>query len=122
MRREYTFGESRFDFYMEKGGERYLLEVKGCTLEVDNVGYFPDAPTQRGVKHLRELTAAAAKGWKCILAFVIQTGGVREVRPNAATDPAFAQALAAARQAGVEILCLPCRVSPDKMTICAGPL
>jgi sugar fermentation stimulation protein A len=121
VRREYTFGESRFDFYMEKGGERYLLEVKGCTLEVDNVGYFPDAPTQRGVKHLRELTAAAAKGWKCILAFVIQTEGVSRVLPNRETHPAFGQALDAAMAAGVRVLYLPCRVEENRLEIAGGP-
>ena len=79
IRPEYTYGASRLDFYMEKAGERFLMEVKGCTLEREGVGYFPDAPTLRGVKHLRELAAAAAKGWRCALAFVIQMEGVREV-------------------------------------------
>nr|MCR4720698.1 DNA/RNA nuclease SfsA [Lachnospiraceae bacterium] len=67
---------------MERGGERYLMEVKGCTLEVDGVGYFPDAPTERGVKHLRELTAAVKDGYKAILTFVIQMDGVSVVKPN----------------------------------------
>ena len=59
---EYTYGDSRIDFYMERGGERYLLEVKGCTLEIDGVGYFPDAPTERGIKHIRELIKARSEG------------------------------------------------------------
>ena len=117
LRPEYTYGASRLDFYMEKGGEAFLMEVKGCTLEVDGIGYFPDAPTLRGVKHLRELTAAAGKGYRCAVAFVIQMEGVREVRPNRETDPEFAQALEDAERAGVKILPLPCRVWPDRLEI-----
>ena len=86
---EYTYGDSRIDFYMEKGGERFLLEVKGCTLEIDGIGYFPDAPTERGVKHLRELTGAMGKGYHAAVAFVIQIDGVTEVRPNVDTHPAW---------------------------------
>ena len=66
------------DFYMEKGKQKYLMEVKGCTLEIDGVGYFPDAPTERGVKHLRELAAACGQGYKCLIAFVIQMEGISE--------------------------------------------
>ena len=69
---EYTYGDSRIDFYMERGKEKFLMEVKGCTLEVDGVGYFPDAPTERGVKHIRELIKAKKAGFNAILAFVIQ--------------------------------------------------
>ena len=117
IRPEYTFGDSRIDFYMERGGERWLLEVKGCTLERDGVGYFPDAPTERGVKHLRELTKAAGQGWHCAVAFVIQTEGVTEVQPNMETHPAFGEALAEAATAGVRVLHLPCRVSPDSLAV-----
>ena len=117
---EYRFGDSRIDFYMEKSGERYLMEVKGCTLEIGGVGYFPDAPTERGAKHLRELIRAKEEGWHAALAFVIQTEGVTEVRPNEATDPAFAEAFAAAKRAGVEILFLPCRVTPDSLSVAPG--
>ena len=117
VRPEYRFGASRVDFYMERGGERFLLEVKGCTLEKDGVGWFPDAPTQRGAKHLYELIRAKEEGYHAALAFVIQTEGVTEVRPNAATDPAFAAALSAARNAGVTVLYLPCRVTPDSIGI-----
>ncbi len=117
VRREYPFGDSRFDFYLEKGEARYLMEVKGCTLELAGVGYFPDAPTLRGVKHLRELAAAAAKGWRCALAFVIQMEGVREVLPNRETHPEFGDALEEARAAGVRVLPLPCRVWPDRLEI-----
>ena len=122
IRPEYRCGDSRVDFYMEKGGERFLLEVKGCTLEIGGVGYFPDAPTQRGAKHLYELIRAKEEGFHAALAFVIQTEGVTEVRPNEATDPAFARAFAAARQAGVAILFLPCRVTPEELTVLAGDL
>ena len=117
VRREYTFGDSRFDFYMEKDRDRYLLEVKGCTLEIDGIGYFPDAPTLRGVKHLRELAAAAKEGWRCCLAFVIQTEGVKEVLPNRETHPEFGTALDDAKAAGVQVLHLPCRVGPDRLAI-----
>ena len=97
---------------MEKGEEKYLLEVKGCTLEVDGIGYFPDAPTLRGVKHLHELEKAAQQGYHCAVGFVIQMEGVAEVRPNTATHPQFAEALAQARTAGVKVLFLLCRVEP----------
>ena len=117
IKREYAYGRSRIDFYMQRGEERWLLEVNGCTLERDGVGYFPDAPTERGVRHLRELAAAAGKGWKCAVAFVIQTEGVTEVRPNRETHPAFGDALAEAEAAGVRILHLPCRVAPDRLEI-----
>ena len=93
---EFTYGKSRIDFYMEKGEQKYLLEVKGCTLEVDGIGYFPDAPTERGVKHLHELAQAQQKGYQCAVAFVIQMEGITEVRPNVSTQPEFGTALAEA--------------------------
>ena len=111
LRPEYTIGSSRLDFYLEKNGHKILMEVKGCTLEVNGVGYFPDAPTQRGTKHLRELTAARAAGYEGCIAFVIQMEGVQEVRPNTATDPAFAAALEEALRAGVRLLFFCCRVT-----------
>ena len=114
---EYTYGNSRIDFYMTQGSEEFLMEVKGCTLEVDGIGYFPDAPTERGVKHLRELTKASKEGYKAILAFVIQMDGVSEVRPNIDTHPEFGTALAEAKAAGVEILFLKCHVEPDLLEI-----
>ena len=85
--------------------------------ERDGVGYFPDAPTERGVKHLRELTAAAKLGYRCIVAFVIQMEGIGEVRPNDDTHPQFGEALEEAAQAGVEILFLSCRVREDELTV-----
>ncbi len=122
IRPEYPYGASRLDFYMEKDGEAYLLEVKGCTLEINGVGYFPDAPTERGVRHLRELTAAAGSGYRCAVAFVIQMEGIREVRANTATHPAFGEALEAAKAAGVRVLPLPCRVRPERLEIDEGKL
>ena len=114
---EYTYGNSRIDFYMEKDNTKYLMEVKGCTLEIDGVGYFPDAPTERGIKHLRELSAAAKLGYKCILAFVIQMEGIHLVSPNIDTHPEFGEALKEAMNAGVEILYLECKVTEDSLEI-----
>jgi len=115
---EYTYGASRIDFYMERGKERYLMEVKGCTLEVDGVGYFPDAPTERGIKHLRELMKAVEDGYHAILLFVIQMDEVREVRANVATHPEFGIALEEAKNAGVEVKFLNCHVEPDLLVAC----
>ena len=106
------------DFLLEQGEKRSLLEVKGCTLERERVGWFPDAPTLRGAKHLRELAAARQAGWDCILAFVIAMPQVYRVLPNRETDPAFGEALAAAEKAGVRVLHLPCCVGPDRLEIC----
>ena len=117
VKAEYTYGASRVDFYMEKGGEKYLLEVKGCTLEIDGIGYFPDAPTERGVKHLKELTEAVKQGYHCSVAFVIPMEGVTEVRANVVTHKAFGDALEEAKQAGVEVLFLPCKVLPDEVRV-----
>ena len=117
VRPEYTYGGSRIDFYMEKGEEKYLLEVKGCTLEVDGIGYFPDAPTERGVKHLHELAQAQRTGYQCAVAFVIQMEGITEVRPNIGTQPEFGTALAEAKAAGVQVLFLLCHVGRDSLEI-----
>ena len=114
---EYTYGDSRIDFFMQRGKEKYLMEVKGCTLEIDGVGYFPDAPTERGVKHLRELISAKAQGYNAAIAFVIQTQGVTEVRANTAVHAEFGKALDEAIKAGVKVLFFPCRVTPDSLEI-----
>lgn len=114
---EYTYGNSRIDFYMEKDEEKYLMEVKGCTLEVDGVGYFPDAPTERGVKHLKELTKAVGNGYKCFVAFVIQMEGIKEVKANVATHKEFGEALSEAQKAGVQIIFLGCSVKEDELII-----
>jgi sugar fermentation stimulation protein A len=114
---EYKYGHSRIDFYLEQGDRKVLLEVKGCTLETDGIGYFPDAPTVRGTKHLRELTRAVSMGYECYVVFVIQMPGVTEVRPNAATDPLFAKVLGEADAAGVNILCLECVVTENELRV-----
>lgn len=114
---EYKYGNSRVDFYMEKGMQKYLMEVKGCTLEKGGIGYFPDAPTERGVKHLRELTKAASEGYSCIIAFVIQMEGVTEVRANIDTHKEFGEALEMAMNAGVQVLFLECLVVEDSLEI-----
>ena len=118
---EYTYGNSRIDFCMERSfgitTEKYLMEVKGCTLERDGIGYFPDAPTQRGTKHLRELIKAVHEGYHAYCAFVIQMDSITEVRPNTDTDPDFAAAFEEAKRSGVHILFLPCHVEPDSLTI-----
>lgn len=114
---EYTYGKSRFDFYMEKNGKRYIMEVKGCTLEIEGVGYFPDAPTERGVKHLYELAVASEQGYECSVAFVIQMNGIAKVRPNIAAHPEFGAALAYAKNAGVGIWFLRCFVSEKEIFV-----
>lgn len=112
---EYKYGNSRIDFYMEKDGEKYLMEVKGCTLEIDGIGYFPDAPTERGIKHLKELTKAVADGYHAAAAFVIQMNGIKEVRPNMVTHPAFGVAMEEAKAAGVEIIMICCEITEDEV-------
>ena len=102
---------------MEKNGQRYLMEVKGCTLEINGTGYFPDAPTDRGVKHLYELIRAVKEGYRAAAAFVIQMDGVTQVQANTDTHPAFGTALEEAVAAGVEVLCLPCHVEPDSLCV-----
>ncbi len=114
---EYKYGNSRIDFYMEKGDERFLMEVKGCTLFRNGYGYFPDAPTERGARHLRELTGALKEGYHAMVAFVIQGEGIFEVKPNEETDPGFTQAFHEAVEAGVEIIHLPCGVRADELVI-----
>jgi sugar fermentation stimulation protein A len=114
---EYKYGDSRIDFYMEKDDEKFLMEVKGCTLFKDGVGYFPDAPTERGAKHLRELAGAIKEGYKTAVAFVIQGEGISEVRPNAETDPEFTAAFHEAVAAGVNVIFYTCRVTEDEIEI-----
>lgn len=114
---EYVYGSSRIDFYAEDMTGKYLIEVKGCTLEKNGTGYFPDAPTERGVKHLKELTAACEKGYKAVLVFVIQMDGVSEVRANAEIHQDFADALYEAEKGGVRVVNLECHVEPDSLTV-----
>ena len=114
---ECTFGSSRFDFYIEASARRAFVEVKGVTLEQDGVVMFPDAPTARGAKHLWELSEARAQGYEAYVLFVIQMEDCRYFTPNRATDPAFAEALMAAAEVGVEVLAVTCRVTENGMWI-----
>ena len=117
LRPETVWGKSRFDFYWEAGDEKGFVEVKGCTLEENGLALFPDAPTERGVKHLRELVAASAEGYSCAVCFVIQMKGCYAFRPNIVTHPEFADALKNAAMKGVRIIAMDCVVKPDKLVI-----
>lgn len=117
---EYTYGDSRVDFYLERGDEKILIEVKGVTLEIDGIGYFPDAPTERGVKHIRELIKAKREGYVAYIAFVIQMNGIKEVRANMNTHREFGVALEEAQKAGVKVLMLECNVSENEIKIHCG--
>ncbi len=114
---EYKYGDSRIDFYMERGEQRFLMEVKGCTYRVGDTGYFPDAPTERGIKHLRELARAASEGYTAIAAYVIPMNGVLTVLPNNDIQPEYGRELAAASSAGVRILFLRCSCEADMLTV-----
>lgn len=115
VKREKTFGNSRFDLYVEHGGQKHYIEVKGVTLEVDGVARFPDAPTERGIKHIRELVEAKRQGYGASIIFVIQMKGVHRFEPNRVTHAAFADALQEAAAAGVEILAFDCIVTGDSL-------
>ena len=117
LRAEFTHGDSRFDFTFLKEGRRCFLEVKGVTLESEGICAFPDAPTQRGVKHLEGLTEAAKEGYGSYILFVIQMPDVRYIHPNDATDPAFGKALRQAAGNGVHVLAMDCAVTPDTMVL-----
>lgn len=121
LRREFTLGDSRFDLQFILEGQPCLMEVKGVTLETNGLARFPDAPTERGRKHLRGLMAAAQDGWRTWVLFVVQMDGVTAFAPNWATDPAFAQTLVQAQEAGVQLLARTCHVAPDHLEI-ADPL
>ena len=117
LRPETKYGASRFDFYWEAPDRRGFVEVKGVTLEEAGAAYFPDAPTERGVKHVEELMACRAAGYEAALFLVVQMEGVAFWSPNDRTHPAFGAAVRAAAAAGVEILCRDCRVTPDSLTM-----
>jgi sugar fermentation stimulation protein A len=123
VRPEFRYGDSRIDFYMEKTSEapisteKYLMEVKGCTLFRNGTGFFPDAPTERGARHLKELIKAQNEGYHAQIAFVIQGEGISKVLPNEETDPEFAEAFYEAEKAGVEVLFLTCRVEKNSIEI-----
>ena len=117
LRAETKHGDSRFDFSFIKDGKECFLEVKGVTLETDGVCAFPDAPTQRGAKHLRGLTEAVKGGYGGYVLFVIQMADVQYLHPNDATDPEFGKALREAAAGGVEVLAVDCHVTVDEMNI-----
>ena len=117
VRPECTHGDSRFDFYIEAGGRRIFAEVKGVTQETDRICMFPDAPTERGRKHLRGLEGCVSEGYEAYAVFVVQMAGMRVFTPNRWTDPAFAEALEHAVGSGVRVMCLGCDVEPDSLRI-----
>ncbi len=117
IRPEYKYGDSRFDFFLEADGRKAFMEVKGVTLEEDGIARFPDAPTERGVKHIRELIRCLNAGYEAYVFFVIQMKGVRAFEPNDRTHPAFGEALREAAKKGVQILAYDCVVRPDEMSI-----
>lgn len=115
LRPEVKYGTSRFDFALDTSTDRWLIEVKGVTLEQDGIARFPDAPTLRGVKHLNELTHCLSEGYRAMALFIIQMKGVTQFRPNDATHPEFGEALRTAYRAGVEIHAADCLVTPDSI-------
>ncbi len=117
IRPEYTYGNSRLDFYVEADGKKHLIEVKGVTLESNGIACFPDAPSDRALKHVQELISAVRDGFEATLLFVVQMKGVRMVTPNVWTMPSFADALKEAKAAGVRLLAYDCRITPDSIRI-----
>ena len=114
---ERKYGNSRFAFYMESQDRKIFMEVKGCTLEKDGVVLFPDAPTLRGVKHIRELSRCLDEGYEAYIMILVQMNDVKYFTPNYDTHPEFGEALEKAAQKGVKILCYDCDVTPDSMTV-----
>ena len=117
LKPECTYGSSRFDFYLETEAEKIFIEVKGVTLEEDGIVRFPDAPTERGVKHLEELCTCVEAGYKAAVIFVVQMEGMQHFEPNDKTHPQFGEALRQARKAGVEVLAYGCKVTPSSLEI-----
>lgn len=117
IRREFSYGDSRIDLMAVAPGRRILVEVKGVTLEDGGICMFPDAPTERGRKHIGELMHAVKDGWEACILFVVQMEGMRRFEPNRDTDPAFAEALSEASAAGVRVIAYGCDVEPDSMTL-----
>ncbi len=117
LKPERSWGNSRFDFYWEAGARRGFVEVKGVTLEQDGHARFPDAPTQRGVKHLEELTRLKADGYEAAVCFVLQMEGMKDFSPNDDTHPQFGAALRRAAEAGVQVLAVECHTTPTSLEI-----
>ena len=117
LKREVKYGNSRFDLFYQQGEKKGFIEVKGVTLEEDGTALFPDAPTERGTKHLRELIRAKQEGYEAAALFVIQMKGVREFRPNEERDRSFTEALREAARAGVQVLAYDCTVEIGRVSI-----
>ena len=117
IKSESTYGDSRFDFYVEAGERKIFIEVKGVTLEMDGVALFPDAPTERGIKHLQGLARCINDGYEAHVVFVVQMSGIRHFTPNDATHPVFGATLSDVVKSGVKALALDCLVTPDGLTI-----
>ena len=117
LRSEYIYGQSRLDFCLETAAGLHLVEVKGVTLEEGGHTRFPDAPTERGIKHLQELVRAVEEGYRASVVFVIQMEQAKDFSPNDDTHPAFGEALRAAAEAGVQVVAVNCRVAPDSLEI-----
>ena len=117
VKREVSYGDSRFDFYIEDGDRKAFLEVKGVTLEFDGVAYFPAAPTERGVKHINELVKCLDDGYEAYILFVVQMKGVHLLKPNDETHKAFGDALRNAKACGVNVLAVDCEITPDSIVV-----
>lgn len=117
IRPETKYKNSRFDFYVETKQNKIFIEVKGVTLEDNGVVRFPDAPTERGLKHIQELITCKKEGYQAYIIFVVQMEDVVYFEPNLQAQPEFARELYLAKKAGVEILCFDCRVTPDSLEI-----
>lgn len=117
LRREVTFGNSRFDLSYTENGIPSYMEVKGVTLEDKGIARFPDAPTERGIKHLLELKHAAQEGYAASVLFVIQMKGIHEFQPNMATHPAFGEALREVSASGVKVMAYDCLITKDNITL-----
>ena len=114
---ECKYGNSRFDFYIETEDRKIFAEIKGVTLEEDGVVKFPDAPTERGLKHIQELCDCVKKGYDAYIFFIVQMEECKYFTPNRNTHPEFADALITAQRCGVNVKCLNCTVEPDKLYI-----
>lgn len=114
---EFTYGDSRLDFYVETESDRVLIEVKGVTLEEEGIALFPDAPTERGVKHILELCKGVDEGYKTYIIFIIQMERIRYFTPNVKMHKEFADALSYAKAKNVNILALDCHVGEDSISI-----
>lgn len=117
IKAEQKFQSSRFDFLLETEERRIYVEVKGVTLEQSGIVLFPDAPTERGVKHIKELQNAVAEGFGAAICFVVKLDGAKCFKPNKKTHPEFCEALKAAQKSGVDILCVDCKVKPDSLEV-----